>query len=74
MNHNLANVINMWKGNGNTTTLMFSLKGLEGLHKKRRGEVKTIVMEHINSIIFNKSEPANEQHTNDEWHLRERDL
>ena len=34
-----------WKGNGNTTTLLFSLKGLEILHQERRGQVKTIVME-----------------------------
>ena len=32
----------MRKGNGNTTTL-FSLKGLEIVHKERGGQVKTIV-------------------------------
>jgi hypothetical protein len=53
-----------WKGNGNTTTLLLSLKGLEILHKKRRGQVKTIVMEHFNGILFHKSGLANKQHTN----------
>jgi hypothetical protein len=38
----------MWEGNGNNITLLlFYLKGLEVLHKKRRGQVKTIVMEHF---------------------------
>ena len=64
MNHMLANGMKMWKGNGNTTTLLFSLKRLEILHKERRGQVKTIVMEHFNSILFYKSGPANKQHTN----------
>jgi hypothetical protein len=49
----------MWKGNKNTTTLLFSLKGLEILHQERRGEVKTIVMEHFNCMLFHKSVPAN---------------
>ena len=30
-------------------TLLFFLKGLEILHQERRGQVKTIVMEHFNS-------------------------
>jgi hypothetical protein len=30
----------MWKANGNTITLLFSLKGLEILHQERRGQVK----------------------------------
>jgi hypothetical protein len=55
MNHKLANGINMWKGNGNTTTLLFSLKGLEILHQEKRGEVNTIVMEHLNSILLHNS-------------------
>ena len=32
--------------------------------KERRGQVKTIVMEHFNGILFYKSGPANKQHTN----------
>jgi hypothetical protein len=54
----------MWKEKGNTTTLLFSLKGLEILHQERRGKVKTIVMEHSKGILFHKSGPANKQHTN----------
>jgi len=53
----------MWKGTGNTTTLLFSLHGLEILHQERRGQVNTIVMEHFNSILFHKSEPVNKRHT-----------
>jgi hypothetical protein len=34
------------------------------LHQERRGQVKTIVMEHFNGILFHKSRPANKQHTN----------
>jgi hypothetical protein len=64
MSHKLANGLKMWKGIGNTTTLLFSLKGLEILHQERRGQVKTIVMEHFNGILFHKSGPANKQHTN----------
>jgi hypothetical protein len=58
MNHKLANGTKMWNGNGNTTTLLFSLKGLEILHQERRGKVRTIVMEHFNDILFHKSGPA----------------
>jgi hypothetical protein len=54
----------MWKGSGNTTTLLFSLKGLEIVYKERRGQVKTIVMEYFNGILFHNSGPANKQHTN----------
>ena len=54
MNYKLANGMNMWKGNGNTTTILFSLKG----------QVKTIVMEYFNGILFYKYRPANKQHTN----------
>ena len=64
MNHKLANPMNMWKGNGYTTTLLFTLKGLEILHQERRGQVKTIVMENFNSFFFHKFGPANKQHTN----------
>ena len=46
MNHKLANDTKMWKGNGNTTILV-SLKGVEILHQERRGQVETIVMEHL---------------------------
>ena len=49
---------------GNTTTLLFSLRGLEILLQERRGQVKTIVMEHCNDILFHKYGPANKQHTN----------
>ena len=54
----------MWKGNGNTTTLLFSLKRLEIVHQERRGQVKTIVMEHFNGILFHKSGAVNKQNTN----------
>jgi hypothetical protein len=54
----------MWKENGNTTTLLFSLKGFGILHKERRGQVKTIVMEHFNGILFHRFGPANKQHIN----------
>ena len=58
MNHMLANGMKMWKENGNTTTLLFSLKGIEILHKERIWQVKNIVMEPFNNIIFHKSGPA----------------
>ena len=57
-NHELGNGMKMWKGSGNTTTLLFSLKELENLHQEGRGQVNTIVMEHLH-----KSGPANKQHT-----------
>jgi hypothetical protein len=63
MSHKLANGMKMWKGIGNTTRLLFSLKELEILHQERREQVKTIVMEHFNGILFHKSGPANKQHT-----------
>ena len=53
----------MWKGIVNTTTLLFFLKGHEILHQERRGQVKTIAMEHFD-MLFHKSGPANKQHTN----------
>ena len=64
MNYKLTNGMEMWKGTENTTTLLFSLKGLEILHQARRGQVKTIVMEHFNGILFHQPGPANKQHTN----------
>ena len=66
----LANGMKMWKGNGNTTTLLFSLKGLEILHQGKRGQVKTIVMEHFSSILFHESGPANKQYTNHSYAIR----
>ena len=62
--HKLANSMKIWKGYGSTTILLFSLKGLEILHQERRGQVKSMVLEHFNSILFHKSGPANKQHTN----------
>ena len=35
---------------------------LEMLHQERRGQVNTIVMEQLNSILFHMSRPANKQH------------
>ena len=51
----LANGMKMWKGNGNTTTLLFSLKGLEILHQERGG--------HVNSILVYKSGADKKKHT-----------
>ena len=62
MNPKLANCMKIWKENGNTTTLLFSLKGFETLHEERRGQVNTTVMEHFNIILFYKFGPANKQH------------
>jgi hypothetical protein len=45
-------------------TLLFSVEALQILRQKRREQVKTIVLEHFNSILFHKSGPANKQHTN----------
>ena len=59
----MADGMKKCKGNGNTT-LLFSLKGLEILHHERIGQVKIIVMEHFNGILFNKLGPANKQNTN----------
>ena len=73
MNHKLANGMKMWKGNKNTTNLLFSLKGLKIVHQERRGQVKTIVMEHFNGILFLKSGPANKQHTNKQLPISCRD-
>ena len=62
MNYELANGMKMWKGNGNTITLLFSLNGFEILLQERRGQVETILMEHFNGIHFHKSGPPNKQH------------
>ena len=61
MNQKLANGMKMSKGNWNTTTLLVYLEGTVILHQERRGQVKTIVIEHFNSILFLKSGPANKQ-------------
>ena len=63
MSHKVAYDMKMWKGKGNTITLLFCLRGLEILHQERRGQVNTIVMERFNNILFHKSEPANKQHS-----------
>jgi hypothetical protein len=47
----------MWKGNGKTTILLFSLKGIDIFH-----QAYTIVAQHFNSILFHKSGPPNKQH------------
>ena len=60
----LTNGMKIWKENRKTTTLLFLLKRLEIVHQERRGQVKTMVMVHFNGILFNKSEPANKQNTN----------
>ena len=57
LNRKLANGMKMWKGNGNSTTLLFSMKGLEILHQERRGQVK-------NGTLQRHPLPANQQHTN----------
>jgi hypothetical protein len=54
----------MWKGNRNTSILLFFLKGLEIVYQERRGQAKTIVMELFNGILFHKFRPANKQHAN----------
>ena len=59
-----TNGMKMRKGNENAITLLFSLKRLETLYQERRGQVKTIVMEHFNGILFYKFGPAKKQHTN----------
>ena len=68
MNHKLANGMKTSKENGNTNKLSFSLKGLKILHKKRKEQVKAIVMEHFNGILFHKCGPGNKQHTNHHHH------
>ena len=45
INHKLDNCLRMWKGIGNISVLLFSLKGLKIL--ERRGQVNTIIMEHF---------------------------
>ena len=63
MNHKLAKGMKIWKGIKNTTTLLFSRKDLKFHTKKEANKWTPIVMEHFNSIPFNKSGPANKQHT-----------
>ena len=53
----------IWKGNGNTTTILFSLKGLEILHQEKREQMDTIVMEHFKSFLFHNSGTTNKQNT-----------
>ena len=50
----------MWKGNGNTATLLFFPESIWNCTSRK----KPIVMEHFNGILFNKSGPVNKQHTN----------
>jgi hypothetical protein len=69
MNHKLANGMKIWNANGNTTTLLFSPKGLEILHQERRWLVDTLLMEHFESILSHKSGPINKQHTNQSHYL-----
>ena len=38
----------MWIGKGNTTTLLFSVNGLDILHQERRGHMNTKSMENFN--------------------------
>ena len=70
MNHELANGITVWEGNENAIiiiiiiTLLFSMKELLNLHQERRDQVKIIVMQHLNGILFHKFGSANKQHTN----------
>jgi hypothetical protein len=49
-----ANGMKMWKGNENTTTLPF-----RNLYQERKAQMNTVVMEHFNSILFQKSGSAN---------------
>jgi hypothetical protein len=42
----------MLKSHSALTTLLFPLKGLEILNQERRGQVKPIVMEYYNGILF----------------------
>ena len=63
MDHKLPKDMEIWKGKGNRITLPFSLKGLEILHQKRRGQVNTILIEHFKSILFHKFRPTNKLHT-----------
>ena len=64
MSYKLTIGVKMWKGNGNIPTPLFSLKRLEIVNQERRGQVKTIVIEHFNGILYHMSEPTNKQQTN----------
>ena len=63
MDHKLAN-----RSDRNTSTLLFSPKRLGILHQGGRGQVKTLVMEHFNGVLFHKCGPANKQHKNHHHH------
>ena len=71
----ILNYINQYQNNwptawicGNETGILpyypFPLKGLKILHRERRGQVSTVMMEQFNSILLHKSGLANKQHTN----------
>jgi hypothetical protein len=62
MESKLTNGMKMWKENRDTTTLSFSLKGLE-IYIKKEDDMNTTVKEHFNSILFRKSGHAKKQHT-----------
>jgi hypothetical protein len=49
----------MWKEEGSTTKLQFSLKGLEILRQERR-QVNIIIKEDFNSVYFH---PVNKHYT-----------
>ena len=63
INHKFSNSMKIGKGNGSTTTLLFSLKRLDIVHVERRALVNTIVMENFNNILFHKSGAASMQNT-----------
>ena len=58
MIHKLGIDMKIWEENGNTTTLLFSLKELEILHEEGRGKVEIMVIEHFNGMLFHKSKAA----------------
>ena len=64
MNHKLGNGMKTWKANVNTSTLLFSLKGLDILQQENGGQMNTMVVEHLKSILIHKSEPDNKQQMN----------
>ena len=51
MNEKLANGMQLWKGNGNATTLSFCLKRLEVLHEEKK---KKRTNEHHSGETFKK--------------------
>ena len=52
-----------WKGNGNTTTLLFFLKGLEILHQEEEDKWTSHSDGTFNSILFYQLGSAYKQHT-----------